>query len=256
MSFTKTNLEILDIEKLADLQTNYIKSEKPLSINDKIENIHIEKEFILKINIIDASTLTPSLLSSKNISPKFKYLYAHDDYHFGTVEHFINNCNLKNLNKITTIENDSDDEWKDLHQFDIIVSSKEEDIEFIKTSIQKLNSGLENRFYLKLSMDSELKEEGILVQLQKHISPKIDKSFLVNILESMGVCAKIDFIHRENKRFLAKTEDVFFEKVQMSLKNLDDDEKIDIEEYFQKTYNFKRNTSFIKSVVLSWIIKK
>lgn len=255
MSFTKTNLEILDVEKLVDSKTNHNKSQQLISSNNKTKNSHTQKEFILKINIIDAGA-TSSSLESKSIAPKFKYLYAHDDYHFGTTEHFINNCDLKNLNKITTISNDWNDEWNDLYQFDIIVSSKEEDIELIKNSMLKLDNGLGNRFCVNLSIDNGFKEESILAQLQKYINPKLDKSFLVNILESMGVCAKIDFIHRENKRFLAKTEDVFFEKVQMSLKNLDDNEKIDIKEYFQKTYNFKRDTSFINWVMLSWIIKK
>lgn len=255
MSFTKTNLEILDIDKLVDFQTNYAKLEKSL-LNNRTKDKHEEKEFILKINIIDAKTLVSSLGDDKSIAPKFKYLYAYDDYHFGTTEHFINNCNFNNLNKITTLDNNWNDSWNDLHQFDIIVSSKEEDIEFIKTSMQKLDNGVENRFYVNFSINDEFKEESILTQLQKHINPKIEKSFLVNMLECMGICAKIDFIHRENKRFLAKTEDLFFEKVKMSLKDLDDNEKIDIEKYFQKTYNFKRNTSFIKWVTLSWIIKK
>lgn len=255
MSFTKTNLEILDIDKLVDFQTNYAKLEKSF-LNNKTKDKHKEKEFILKINIIDAKTLVSSFGDDKSIAPKFKYLYANDDYNFGTTEHFINNCNFNNLNKITTLDDNWNDGWNDLYQFDIIVSSKEEDIELIKNSMLKLDNGLENRFCINLSMDNEFREESILAQLQKHINPKLDKSFLVNILESMGVCAKIDFIHRENKRFLAKTEDLFFEKVQMSLKNLDDNEKMDIKKYFQKTYNFKRDTSFIKWVMLSWIIKK
>lgn len=255
MSFAKTNLEILNVEKLVDLKTNHNNSQQLISSNNKTKNNHIQKEFILKINIIDANAIS-SLLESKSVAPKFKYLYANDDYNFGTTEHFINNCNFNNLNKITTLDDNWNDGWNDLYQFDIIVSSKEEDIELIKNSMLKLDNGLENRFCINLSMDNEFREESILAQLQKHINPKLDKSFLVNILESMGVCAKIDFIHRENKRFLAKTEDLFFEKVQMSLKNLDDNEKMDIKKYFQKTYNFKRDTSFIKWVMLSWIIKK
>ena len=72
----------------------------------------------------------------------------------------------------------------------------------------------------------------------------------------MGICAKIDFIHRENKRFLAQTGDIFFEKVQMSLKDQSEIEKMDLKKYFEKTYNFKNDTSFIKWGIISWESKK
>lgn len=255
MGSAKTELEILKYQKLIDLQ-EITKKSKTNSYENRAENRSETKEFIHKVNILDAKTLLDFALIETKIAPKFKHIYANDEYNFGAVEHFINNCDTKNLNNITTINNNWDDEWSNLHQIDIIVASQIEEIEDIKSALRKLYGSEKNKIYMNLSINSHFKEEEILDQLKRHITPRIDNIHLVNILKSMGTCAKIDFIHRENKRFLAQTGDLFFEKVQMSLKDQDENEKIDLKKYFDKTYNFKRDTSFIKWVMLSWKNKK
>ncbi|MDD5406265.1 MAG: hypothetical protein PHE73_04910 [Sulfurovaceae bacterium] len=255
MGIAKTNLEILKSEKLIDLLKNEKKS-KADSCENKIPDKNNTEEFIHKVNILDAKTLLDFVLMDTKIAPKFKHIYANDEYHFGTIEHFVNNCNLKNLNNITTINNDWNDKWCHLHQFDIIVSSQMQEIENVKSALRKVYGCERNRIYMNLSIRGHFKEEEILDQLKRHITPRIDNVHLINILKSMGVCAKIDFIHNENKRFLAQTGDIFFEKVQMSLKDQSESEKIDLKKYFDKTYNFKRDTSFIKWGILSWESKK
>ena len=251
MGLAKTNLEILESEKLIDLLKNE-KSSKTNFYENKTPDKNNTKEFVHKINILDAKTLLDFASMDTKIAPKFKHIYANDEYHFGIVEHFVNNCNLKNLNNITTINNDWNDKWNDLHQFDIVVASQEQEMEGVKSALQKLHGKTQNRIYVKLSINSAFREGEILTQLKRHITPKIDNIHLINILRSMGICAKIDFIHRENKRFLAQTGDIFLEKVQMSLKDQSESEKMDLKKYFDKTYNFKKDTSFIKWGILSW----
>ena len=158
---------------------------------------------------------------------------------------------MKNLNNITAINNEWHDKWSDLRQIDIVVASQKENIEEIKSALKKLYDKVQNRVYVNLSMGSDFKEEEILMQIKRHITPKNDNIYLVNILKSMGICAKIDFIHRENKRFLSKTGDLFFEKVQMSLKDQSEQEKTDLKKYFDRTHNYKKDTSFIKWGMLS-----
>ena len=255
MGSTKTELEILKYQKLIELQ----KIEKKSKINyyaNEAENRGETKEFIHKVNIVDAETLLNFALAETKIAPKFKHIYASDEYNFGAIEHFINNCNTKNLNNITTINNNWDDEWSDLHQIDVIVASQAEETEDIKSALRKLYGSEKNRIYMNLYINSHYKEEEILDQLKRYITPRIDNIYLVNILKSMGICAKIDFIHRENKRFLAQTGDLFFKKVQMSLKDQSENERLDLKKYFDKTYNFKRDTSFVKWVMMSWKNKK
>jgi hypothetical protein len=240
----------LKYEKLIDLQK--IEKKSKANIYENVaEYDNNTRELIHKVNILDAKTLLDFASMDTKIAPKFKHIYADDEYNFGAVEHFINNCDMKNLNNITTINNDWHDNWSDLHQIDIVVASQKEEIEDIKLALKKLYGKVQNRVYVNLSINSHFKEEEILSQLKRHITPKIDNIYLINILKSMGICAKIDFIHRENKRFLSQTGDLFFEKVQISLKDQSESEKLDLKKYFDKTYNYKRDTSFIRCVMLS-----
>lgn len=256
MSFTKTNIEILKHNMIKSLQADSIKSRTQLPNKSSFNNNDKKKEFIYRVNIIDAKALDMVDFDEFQVAPKFRYGYTNDDYSFGMVEHFINNCDFRNINNITTIKNGWIDKWNSLYQYDIVVSSKEEDAEHMMAVFYKIHNAPKNRIYFVLPLGEDFIEEEILIQLQKHLNPKIDKHYLVNILESMGVCAKIDFIHREDKRFLAQTDDIFLEKVQMSLKELNEDEEMDVHEFFQRTYKYKRDTSFIKWVMLSWIITK
>ncbi len=251
MGSAKTELEILNYAKLIDLQKNKKRLKADLD-EIRASDTNSTRELIHKVNILDAKALLDFASADTKIAPKFKHLYANDEYNFGTVEHLINNCDIKNLNNITTINNEWHDEWSDTHQVDIIVSSQTEDIENIKSALKKLYNSTHNRIYINLSINKHFREEMILSQLKRHITPKIDNIHIVNILKSMGICAKIDFIHRENKRFLSQTGDIFFEKVQLSLKDQNESERMNLKKYFDKTHNFKKDTAFIKWGILSF----
>ena len=121
------------------------KSQKQIFIRTKRQTKNNTQEFIHKVNILDAKTLLDFASMDTKIAPKFKHIFADDEYYFGTIEHFVNNCNLKNLNNITAIDNNWDDEWSDLHQYDVVVASQPQDIENVKSALEKLHSKTQNK---------------------------------------------------------------------------------------------------------------
>jgi 2-polyprenyl-3-methyl-5-hydroxy-6-metoxy-1,4-benzoquinol methylase len=268
MGLAKTNLEIIDFAKLYTEQmknstfkgkTSQDWDKKAKSFNENIKDSSYTKEFLYKINIVDAKTLLdvgcgPGTISLE-LAPKFKHIYAMD-YSRGMLECLENNCDMRNINNITTVHKSWEDDWSDLPQFDIVVASRSLEVMDVKKAIEKLNSKAKKRVYVTFKVGGSFIDEEILAQLKRYITPRPDYIYLVNILHSMGICAKIDFIKSENKRFLSESGDEFLEKVKWSLGDLSKEESKILKEYFEKTYKYKKETGFIKWALLSWEVSE
>lgn len=268
MPLMKTNLDSLDFANLysKQMQLSTFKGKssqdwdkRANSMNTNVHKSIYTKIFVDNINTTDCNSLLdvgcgPGTISLA-ISSKLKEVYALD-YSLGMLECVEQNCKEKNISNIKTIHKSWYDNWNDVPNSDIVVASRSMEVKDIKDALIKLNSKANKRVYLTTKVGGSFIDTEILAQLKREILPRPDYIYLVNVLHSMGIYAKIDFIKSENTKFESSTADEFVEKVGWSLGELDDEEKNVLREYFNTSYKYKKTADFLYWALISWECEK
>ena len=264
MGLANTNLKSIDFAKLykeqRDRSTFKGKSDEDWSkrakdFNRNIRQSNYSKEFIRRINFEGAKSLLdigcgPGTISLE-AAPHLEQVYGLD-YSLGMLEFLKSNSKEQGLNNITPIHRSWEDNWSDIPKCDIVVASRSMEVKDIEASILKLNDQAKKRVYITFKVGGSFVDKEILAQLKREIVPRPDYIYLANILHSMGIYATIDFIFAENKKFLSKEDDEFVEKVEWSLGGLNNEEKLTLKEYFNRTYKFKKEPPSIQWAMISW----
>ena len=264
MGLLQTNLDNLDFAKLykEQMKSSTFKGKssqdwdkRANSMNVNVQKSIYTKDFIDKIDFTNASSLLdvgcgPGTICLA-VASKMQKVYALD-YSLGMLDCVINNCKEKNLNHVHTIHKSWEDNWDEVPNADIVVASRSMEVKDIKEAVLKLNSKANKRVYLTTKVGGTFIDPEILNQLPREIFPRPDYIYLLNVLHSMGIYAKVDFIKSENTKFESSTPEEFIEKVAWSLGELSNDEKIILKEYFTKTYKHKQLAEYINWAFISW----
>jgi len=237
MGLMQTNLDRLDFAKLykEQMKESTFKGKKSddwdkraSSMNSNVHNSIYTKTFIEQIDTSNATSLLdvgcgPGTIALAMAS-KLQKIYALD-YSLGMLECVTKNCQEKNLNNVTTIHKSWEDSWEEVPTADIVVASRSMEVKDIKEAVLKLNEKANKRVYLTTKVGGSFLDYEILNQLSREIYPRPDYIYLVNVLHSMGIYAKVDFIKSENTKFESSTPEEFVEKVSWSLGELSREEK-------------------------------
>lgn len=264
MGLMQTNLDSLDFAKLykEQMKNSTFKGKKSddwdkraNSMNSNVHNSIYTKTFIEQIDISDSKSLLdvgcgPGTIALA-IASKLQEVYALD-YSLGMLECVTDNCKKKNLTNVTTIHKSWEDNWDEVPTADIVVASRSMEVKDIKDAVLKLNAKANKRVYLTTKVGGSFIDSDILNQLPRKVFPRPDHIYLVNVLHSMGIYAKVDFILSENTKFESNTPEEFVEKVGWSLGELFEDEKVILKEYFTKNYQYKQNAEYINWALISW----
>lgn len=264
MGLMSTNLDSLDFAKLykaqKELSTFKGKSsddwdKRAHSMNSSVHDSIYTKTFTEQIDFTQASSLLdvgcgPGTIALA-IAFKMQKVYALD-YSLGMIECVKNNCKEKNLNNVTTIHKSWEDNWDEVPNTDIVVASRSMEVKDIKEALMKLHSKANKRVYLTTKVGGTFIDPEILNQLPREVFPRPDYIYLLNVLHSMGIYAKVDFIKSENTKFESNTPEEFVEKVSWSLGELSSEEELILKEYFKTTYQYKQLAEYINWALISW----
>ena len=267
MGLIETNLESLDFAGLYTKQmtesTFKGKSsedwdKRAESMNSNVHKSIYTKDFIDKIDTADADSLLdvgcgPGTISLA-VAEKLSNVYALD-YSSKMLECVDGNCEQNNIDNVTTIHRSWYDDWSDLPNADIVVASRSMEVKDIKDALIKLNSKANKRVYLTTKVGGSFIDTDILSQLKRDVYPRPDYIYLLNVLHSMGIYAKVDFIKSESSKFISSTDDEFVEKVAWSLGELSEEESSILKDYFNTTYRYKSSDDYMQWALIYWDIK-
>ncbi len=264
MGLIKTNLGDLDFARLykQQMEISTFKGKnsadwdkKANSMNKNVHNSIYTKTFIDKMEFSDAKSLLdvgcgPGTISLA-VSDKLEEVYALD-YSLGMLNCLNDNCKEKNIANIQTLHRSWMDDWDDVPNTDIVVASRSMEVKDIRDALGKLNSKANKRVYVTTKTGGSFIDEEILNQLEREVVPRPDYIYMVNILHSMGIHAKVDFISSENIKFSSSTPEEFVEKIKWSLGELNEKEKNILKEYFNTTYKHKQIPEHINWALIYW----
>lgn len=267
MGLVQTNLDSLKFSELYTKQMNIStfkgKSSADWDKRAKSMNINVHKSiytstFIDKIDFSDSNSLLdvgcgPGTIALA-VSSKLSKVYALD-YSTGMLECVKDNCEQKQIDNVTTIHKSWYDNWDDVPNADIVVASRSMEVKDIKDALTKLNSKANKRVYLTTKVGGSFVDPQILKQLKRDVYPRPDYIYLVNVLHSMGIYAKVDFIDSENTKFESQSDEEFVQKVEWSLGELFDEEKEILKKYFNTTYKYKQVNQYMQWALISWEVK-
>ncbi len=266
MGLEKTNLENLDMAKLYQEQkecstfkgkssSDWDKRAK--GMNERVHESIYTKKFIEIINTSDCKTLLdvgcgPGTIALA-MAPKLEQVYALD-YSSGMLECVEDNCNNKGICNIMPIQNSWESDWEDVPNADIVVASRSMEVQDIKKALKKLIAKANKRVYITTKAGGSFLDKVILDQLDRKVYPRPDYIYLVNLLHSMGIYAKVDFIKSENSKFASEDDEEFIRKVEWSLGELTGEEKIKLKEFFHTTYKNIQHNNFVNWALIYWDI--
>ncbi|MDD4330372.1 MAG: methyltransferase domain-containing protein [Aliarcobacter sp.] len=264
MALINTNLEKLDFAKLYIQQmehstfkskssSDWDKRAKNMSIN--LQNSIYTKEFVEKIDFNDAKSLLDigcgTGTIALNVASKLEVVYALD-YSPLMLECVENTCKNNDILNVKTIHKSWYENWDDVPNADIVVASRSMEVKDIKEAILKLNSKANKRVYLTTKVGGSFIDKEILNQLKREIYPRPDYIYLLNVLHSMGIYAKVDFIKSENNKFNSFSANEFVERVSWSLGELSLGEIETLKNYFETIYKFQEKPNYIDWAFISW----
>lgn len=264
MGLLQTNLENLNFSELYKEQmksstfkgkNSQDRDKRANSMNVNVQKSIYTKNFIDKMDLTNASSLLdvgcgPGTICLE-LAPKMQKVYALD-YSLGMLDCVKNNCKEKNLNNVGTIYKSWDDNWDDIPNADIVIASRSMEVKDVKDAILKLNSKANKRVYLTTKVGGTFIDAEILNQLSRKVFPRPDYIYLLNILHSMGIYAKVDFILSENTKFENLNNEEFIQRISWSLGELSSEEKFLLENYFNTIYKYKETPNYIKWALISW----
>jgi SAM-dependent methyltransferase len=264
MALEKTNLENIDIAKLYKEQKNYStfkgKSSEDWDKRAKGMNQNVHKSIYTKkfTQIIDTSGCE-SLLDvgcgpgtiALAMAEKLKQIYALD-YSNGMLECVKENCTNHGICNIIPIQKSWQCDWGDVPQADIVVASRSMEVDNIEEALEKLNSKAKKRVYITTKVGGSFIDTVILDQLERKVYPRPDYIYLVNLLHTMGIYAKVDFIPSENSKFVSEDDEEFIKKVEWSLGELSVEEKMKLKEFFHITYKKIQDDDFMNWALIYW----
>ncbi|GHV01901.1 methyltransferase [Campylobacterota bacterium] len=167
------------------------------------------------------------------LASKFKKIYA-VDFSPKMLAELSKNAADRGIKNIEAIEANIEESWEKLPQADIAIASRSMEVSDIQTTLKNLNDHALKKVYLTYKVGGSFLHAPILEAIGRSVTPKPDYIYIVNVLYTMGIYAKVDFIPSEGKGFNYHNEDGYIQSVEWSLGALTDDEKQKLVQYFDR----------------------
>ena len=175
------------------------------------------------------------------------------DYSTGMLEILNANAKEKKIDNIHTFNLSWYDNWKSVPKSDIVIASRSMEVSDMQEALEKLNEKANKRVYLSYKVGGSFLSEDILKAMKREVVKKPDYIYVVNILYSMGINARVDFISSEGRSTVYNSLDAFLQSVSWSIGELSDTEKTRLATYYEEHVKDKGdNTDYVKWAVISW----
>lgn len=235
-----------------DIKTEADWDEKADFMNDRVfKSIYI-KQFCDEVKIDGFKTLLdvgsgPGTLGI-SLAPKFEQVYCLD-FSSKMLHCVEQNAKNRNLTNVKTIKKSLEESWDDVPFCDILVASRCMEVKDLGETLSKLNKKAK-RVYITYKVGGSFVDEDILNALERSVVPKPDFIYLIDILYNMGFLPTVKYIDSEHTKFIAKNSEDFIQKIEWSLGELGDEEKLKLEKLYNTEYKNKTNSSSLSKWAL------
>ena len=229
---------------------------KAVTMNKRVHNSIYNDEFLALVDISACETLLDVGCGVGNLSLKLAQKLKEVnslDYSLGMLEILEQNAKEKEINNINTINKSWYDSWDDVPKTDIVIASRSMEVTNMKEALLKLDNKAKKRVYISYKVGGSFLSDEILEAMQKKVIKKPDYIYVLNILYSLGINAKVNFVRSEGRNTVYTSKEDFIKSVSWSIGDLSKDEIISLEKYYEEVIKHKEETvDYVKWAVISW----
>jgi SAM-dependent methyltransferase len=208
---------------------------KAEDLNKRIHQSIYNEQFLSAVNTSGCESLLDIGCGPGNLAIRFakKLPFIHAvDYSSEMLKCLNENAITKKIVNITTHQLSWDDNWDNLPQTDIVIASRSMEVPDMKEALLKLDNQAKKRVYLTYKVGGSFLDLEMMDIIGKKITPKPDYIYIINILYSMGINAKVEFLESENSDKNITSYEELLKRVEWSIGALDDEQKLLLKEYF------------------------
>ena len=163
------------------------------------------------------------------------------DYSGEMLRYLEENAKAKKIDNITTHQLSWDDNWSNLPKSDIVIASRSMEVSDMREALSKLNSQANKKVYLTYKVGGSFLDMEMLESIGKKITPKPDYIYIITILYSLGINAKVEFLESENNDININSYEDLLRRVEWSIGALTDEQKELLRLYFESGKRPKSN---------------
>lgn len=140
-----------------------------------------------------------------------------------------------NIDNYECILKSWDDDWSDVPECDICVSSRSSMVNDIESALAKLNSKAKQAVYMTMTVEKDFISREILRAIGRDDIGFPTYIYAINLLYQQGYRVSVDFIETQNcsNKILTMDELSFIEAVQWSIGTLNEEEVDRLKHYYQ-----------------------
>ena len=147
------------------------------------------------------------------------------DYSLGMLDALMENAADCQLDNVEALHLSWDDDWSEVPECDIVVASRSTTVEDMASALAKLDAKARQRVYLTHLVGGRFVDPAVIQVLGRKLAPLPDYIYIINILHSMGIHPRLDYIENEGRLAGTANFDEFIGRVAWSLGDLTTDER-------------------------------
>lgn len=153
------------------------------------------------------------------------------DYSRKMLDALESNAASRGLNHVEALHLSWDDDWSSVPECDIVVASRSTAVADMAEALRKLDAKARHRVYLTNLVGGRFIDPEIFAVLGRGQPPLPDYIYALNILHSMGIHPRLDYIENEDCRTQSADFGDFAKRVKWALGDLDADELAALKEW-------------------------
>lgn len=229
---------------------------KAPSMNERVHSSIYNDEFLDRLNIDKIDSLLDVGCGVGNLSlklaKKLNSVYSLD-YSSKMLELLNENAKAQNITNITIINKSWYDNWDDIPNTDLVIASRSMEVKDMKEALVKLNKKANKKVVITYKKGGSFVSDEILDALGKNIIKKPDYIYILNILYSLGIYAKVDFINSEGRNTIYSSKERFVQSISWSIGALTKEEIKNLEDYYDNlTTEQKNKEEYVQWAMISW----
>ncbi|RXJ97839.1 SAM-dependent methyltransferase [Arcobacter sp. CECT 8986] len=229
---------------------------KAPSMNERVHSSIYNDEFLDRLNLDKIDSLLDVGCGVGNLSlklaKKLNSVYSLD-YSSKMLELLNENAKAQNITNITTINKSWYDNWDDIPNTDLVIASRSMEVKDMKEALVKLNTKANKKVVITYKKGGSFVSDEILDALGKNIIKKPDYIYILNILYSLGIYAKVDFINSEGRNTIYSSKERFIQSISWSIGALTQEEIKNLEDYYDNlTTEQKNKEEYVQWAMISW----
>ena len=173
-----------------------------------------------------------------SVANQFQKIYALD-YSQGMLDVVQQRSEQLGLKHVECLLKSWDDNWNDVPECDIVVSSRSSMVNDIEDALAKLNAKAKKAVYMTMTVDKDFIDREILSYIGRDQVGFPSYIYAINLLHQQGYQATVDFTSTPQACNQAKPTDEtgFIETVRWSLGELSQEEIDKLKHYYKKNQN-------------------